>query len=68
MKVMRMRRWFLFFINICIVGMVSFTPPRAYGAILNPSELKNQGSIIDVQNGQQPNTPSEIDKRLQNIN
>lgn len=65
---MRMRRWFLFFINICIVGMVSFTPPRAYGAILNPSELKNQGSIIDVQNGQQPNTPSEIDKRLQNIN
>jgi cell wall-associated NlpC family hydrolase len=63
-----MIRWLLLFINIVIIGIVFCTPHKAYGAILNPSELKNQGSIVDAQHVQPPKTLLEIDERLQNMN
>jgi peptidoglycan DL-endopeptidase CwlO len=63
-----MKRWFLLFINIVIIGIVFFTPQKAYGAILNPSELNNQDSIVDAQNVQHPYTLLEINERLQNMN
>lgn len=68
MKVIRLKRWFLLFINVVLAGFVFFIPHKAYGAILNPSELKTQGPIVDAQNGQRPNTLPEMDEHLQNMN
>lgn len=68
LKVMRMKRRLLFFINFVMVGIIFFIPHKAYGAILNSPELKYQGSIVDAQNGQHPNTLPEIEERLQNMN
>jgi peptidoglycan hydrolase CwlO-like protein len=63
-----MKKWFLFIINIVMVGSVYFFPHKAYGAILNPSELKNQDSIVNAPNRQHPNTLPEIDEHLQKMN
>jgi cell wall-associated NlpC family hydrolase len=66
-----MKRWFLLFINIVIIGIVFFTPHKAYGAGANLSDLNTQGLLnknVNLQNVQQPNTLPEINENLQKIN